>query len=322
MEVQTVVSLAGVTKRFGDMEAVEDLSLQVTPGQIFGLIGPSGCGKTTTIRLIVGVLAPTEGEVRVLGSDPRRFSTRQREKIGYSPQGFFLYPTLTVLENVRFVARLFGVGWRQRRRRSREVLEFLELWDARDRMTRDCSGGMQRRLELACALVHDPTLLFVDEPTAGLDPVLRGKIWDFLHDLRERGTTVFVTTQLIEEIQHCDTVAIMNQGHLAALDTPNGLRRQAIRGEKVEVEVRDSDRVSLSQLRALEGVTTAHWVGDVLEAIVDDASRAVPAITQALNAGGDNVEAVREVVPSFDEVFMKIVNQQQSGAEQKVDVRA
>lgn len=308
MAVTAVVRVAGVSKAFAGAEAVSDLSMDVAEGQIFGLIGPSGSGKTTTIRLLVGVLAPDRGEIQVMGSDPRHFSTRQRERIGYSPQGFFLYPTLTVMENVYFVAGLFGVGWRKRRRRAREVLQLLELWEARTRLTRHLSGGMQRRLELACALVHDPTLLFVDEPTAGLDPVLRDKIWQFLRLLRSQGTTVFVTTQLIEEIQHCDNVAIMNLGHLAALGSPEALRREAMQGEVVELETGDVTQEGLRAVRAQPGVHNLRWTDSGrLQVVVDDASHAAPAVTQALDAAGSTVTAVREYVPSFDEVFKRIV---------------
>jgi len=304
----SVATLAGVSKKFDHTEAVADLSLDVAQGQIFGLIGPSGCGKTTTIRMMLGVLVPDDGEVRVMGSDPRHFSTRQREQIGYSPQGFFLYPTLTVKENLRFVAGLFGVGWLRRRRRIPEVLRLLELTDARNRLTRNLSGGMQRRLELACALVHDPTLLFVDEPTAGLDPVLRATIWEFLRHLRSEGTTVFVTTQLIEEIQHCDNVAIMNHGKLAALGSPDALRREAMQGEVVEVVVENVTQEGLTGVRGIDGVRAVRWTDDGdLRVMVDNASRATPAITQALSAAGADVSAVREYLPSFDEVFTRIV---------------
>jgi len=304
-----VAELIDVSKGFGDAEAVRDLSLSVRGGQIFGLIGPSGCGKTTTIHLLVGVLAPTKGQIRVMGSDPRRFTTFQRERIGYTPQGFFLYPTLTVKENVRFVASLFGVGFFTRRRRAKQVLTFLELWDARNRLTRHLSGGMQRRLELACALIHDPTLLFVDEPTTGLDPVLREKIWEYLRTLRSQGKTVFVTTQLIEEIQHCDTVAIMNRGRLVATGSPDALRQQAMGGEVVEVEADGVTQEDLLKLRSLPGIQRVQWTNEgALRVTVDDAASATPAITAVLQQGGDRVAAVREFVPSFDEVFKQIVS--------------
>ena len=309
-----VALMQGVTKRFDGTEAVRRLDLAVPGGQVFGLIGPSGCGKTTTIRLLVGALKPTEGTVRVMGADPTRFTTRQRERIGYSAQEFFLYPTLTVIENVRFCAGLYGVGWLKRRKRARTVLRFLEIWEARKRMTRNLSGGMKRRLELACALVHSPSLLFVDEPTAGLDPLLREKIWDYLQTLRSQGTTVFVTTQLIGEVQHCDTVAILDKGHVAAIGTPGDLRRQAIGGETVEVEAEDVTQENVAALRRLPIVLAVRWNEDntALRLTVEDAASAAPAITQTLQRQGHEVAAVREYVPTFDEVFKKIVS---NGAE-------
>ncbi len=170
-DVAIVVDRA--TKRFGSLVALQDLTLTVPFGTTLGVIGPSGAGKTTTIRLMTGGIAPTAGQVRVLGENPRRFRRQTRERIGYMPQQFVLYPDLTAQENVGFVASLFGMLWRRRRDRVRAVLELVDLWDARGRRASELSGGMQRRLELACALVHDPALLFLDEPTAGIDPLLQ-----------------------------------------------------------------------------------------------------------------------------------------------------
>lgn len=308
VQAEPVVRLAELTKKFGDKTVVDRLTMSVAPGQIYGLIGPSGCGKTTTIRLLLGVLAPTAGEIRVLGVDPRRFTTRHRERIGYTPQGFFLYPTLTVEENANFVARLFGVGWRQRRRRVPEVLKFLEIWEARRRLARDISGGMQRRLTLACALIHEPPLLFVDEPTAGLDPVLREKIWDHLRQLRDRGTTIFVTTQYIDEAAYCDTVAVMNQGRLAAVGSPQELRQRAMGGDVVEVEAEPVTREDIVALRKLAGVHAVQWTDSgALRVMVEDTAPAIPLIAQLLQERGANVNSLDPYTPSFDEVFMKIV---------------
>ena len=164
-----------VTMRFDDQLAVASISLVVPAGTILGLIGPSGAGKTTTIRLLTGALTPTSGTIRVLGEEPRAFRRQTRERLGYMPQSFTLYPDLTVRENVDFVGSLFGMMFPRRRRRTREVLGLLDLWDVRNRRAGRLSGGMQRRLELACALVHDPALLFLDEPTAGIDPLLRAQ---------------------------------------------------------------------------------------------------------------------------------------------------
>jgi ABC-2 type transport system ATP-binding protein len=282
---------------------------------VFGLIGPSGCGKTTTIRMLLGVLTPTSGSVSVMGKDPAHFGTTERERIGYTPQGFFLYPTLTVEENVRFVAGLFGMGWLQRRKRIRDVLEFFELGDVRKRMASKLSGGMKRRLQLACALVHRPTLLFVDEPTSGLDPVLRTKIWELLRSLRDQGVTVFVTTQYIDEIEHCDNVAILDHGRLVAIGTPEALRRKAVGGELVEVQADNVSREAVMALRELPAVKGIRWTdAGAMRVVVEDAASATPAITETLQERGQVVEAVRPVIASFDDVFKRIV-----GAEERRD---
>jgi ABC-2 type transport system ATP-binding protein len=311
MPVEPIVELQQASKVFGQTVAVNRISLAIAPGQVFGLIGPSGCGKTTTIRMLLGILQPTSGTVSVMGSDPVHFSTRQREQIGYTPQGFFLYPTLTVMENLRFVAGLFGMSWRARRQRSREVLEFLELWDARHRLASKLSGGMMRRLELACAMVHSPSLLFVDEPTSGLDPVLRTRIWDLLRTLRDRGVTVFVSTQYIDEIAHCDNVGVLDRGQLVAVGTPAALRRKAVGGEVVEVKADNVSREAVTALRQLPDVKTVRWTnGGALQVVVEDAASATPTITEALQRRGEVVEAVRPVEASFDDVFKHIVGRE------------
>ena len=303
-----IVELKQASKSFGEGVAVDRLTMAIAPGQVFGLIGPSGCGKTTTIRLLLGVLQPTSGEVSVMGQDPKRFTSRQREQIGYTPQGFFLYPTLTVYENVRFVASLFGMGWRRRRRRIRDVLTFLELWDARRRLASKLSGGMKRRLELACALVHEPKLIFVDEPTAGLDPLLRAKIWDLLRNLRDQGVTAFVSTQYIDEIEHCDNVGILDAGRLVAIGSPESLRRRAVGGEVVEVDASDLSREAVLALRQLPEVKSLRWTDGGLRMVVEDAAMATPTITETLHERGQTVEAVRPVIASFDDVFKRIVH--------------
>lgn len=300
----------GVIKKFGDRPVVTGLDLVVPRGVIFGMIGPSGCGKTTIIRLLLGVLAPSAGEMRVLGTPPAQFTTRLRAKIGYTPQGFTLYPTLTVQENARFVGGLYGIGWFRRRRRVREVLTFLELWDARNRLARDISGGMQRRLSLACALLHRPDLLFVDEPTAGLDPMLRAKIWDYLRSLAKQGATVVVTTQYIDEAVYCDTVAVLHRGHVAAIGTPDALRERAMGGDALDVELPAYTRESVLALWAVPEVRAVEPHGPgLLRVFVDDLARATPAVTRLFDSQGVPVTAIRPWTPGFDEVFMKIVEQ-------------
>src|SRR6476661_2927513 len=300
------VVMDAVTKRFGSDTAVDQLSLTVPFGTILGVIGPSGAGKTTVMRLLTGALSPTSGSARVLGEDPRSFSRPTRERIGYMPQSFMLYPDLTTRENVDFVASLFGMLWRGRHRRTREVLQLVDLWDVRGRRSGALSGGMQRRLELACALVHDPALLFLDEPTAGIDPMLRARVWEELHRLRDSGRTLLVTTQYVNEAESCDMVALIANGRLLALATPDGLRREAVGGDVVIVET--AALFDGEQLNGLPFVRHVRQDGSrQLTVVVDDAGTAMPDVVEAVKSRSGEVVSAREERPSFDDVFAALV---------------
>lgn len=306
MDLTPAVSVEGVSQRFGDDLAVDDISLIVDPGTILGIIGPSGAGKTTTVRMLTGALAPTDGQIRVMGEDPLHFRRQTRERIGYMPQQFALYPDLTARENVDFVASLFGVLWRTRHRRTREVLQLLELWDVRGREAGRLSGGMQRRLELASALVHDPWLLFLDEPTAGIDPLLRATIWTELHRLRDDGRTLLVTTQYVNEAEECDAVALISDGRLIANGTPADLRRQAIGGDVVTIET--TQPFDASALRSLPTILRVEQPSpQELRATVADAATALPEVVEAVTTRGGEVVSAAEARPSFDEVFAILV---------------
>lgn len=276
------------------------------PGTILGIVGPSGAGKTTVVRMITGGVDPTEGEVRVLGEDPRRFRRRTRERIGYMPQLFTLYPDLTADENVDFVASLFGMLLPRRRRRVGEVLRLVELSGARGRRAGQLSGGMQRRLELACALVHEPDLLLLDEPTAGIDPILRQAIWSELARLKADGRTILVTTQYLTDAESCDMVALVTDGRLVALDTPTHLRRRAAGGDVIEVTTESPFDPEVLVGRA--GITGAVSTGlRTFRLIVDDAGLAMPEIDDLVEEASGRVAAAREVHLSFDEVFAGLV---------------
>ncbi|MGI8703812.1 MAG: ATP-binding cassette domain-containing protein [Candidatus Limnocylindrales bacterium] len=308
--------MEGVTRKFGDVTAVDDLSFTVRRGTILGLIGPSGSGKTTTIRLLTGAVEPTQGRVRVLGEEPRRFRRRTRERIGYMPQSFVLYPDLTAEENVDFMGSLFGMLYPRRRRRITEILKLVDLWDARKRRASELSGGMQRRLELACALVHDPDLLFLDEPTAGIDPLLRQSVWAELRRLRDEGRTLLLTTQYVGEAEYCDAVALLATGQLIALATPEELRRRALGGEVIEVETTGTfDGAALGRLA---GVTDVRQRGprDLL-IVAENAGEATPLVLDAITEAGGDVASSREYRPTFDEVFAELVSRHrhQSGQE-------
>jgi ABC-2 type transport system ATP-binding protein len=298
--------LDDATVQFDDQLAVDHISFSVPAGTILGLIGPSGAGKTTTIRLLTGALEPTTGSVTVLGENPRSFRRQTRNRIGYMPQSFTLFPDLTCRENVDLAGSLFGMLFRSRGRRTREALELVDLWDVRGRRANRLSGGMQRRLELACALVHDPSLLFLDEPTASLDPLLRERIWQELHRIRRDGRTIVVTTQYLNEAEACDQVGLINEGRLVALAPPDDLRRQAVGGDVLEVET--TAMFDGEQLRDLPVIREVRQLGPRrLRITVDDAGTATPDVVGAVERLGGEVSSAREERPSFDEIFARLV---------------
>jgi ABC-2 type transport system ATP-binding protein len=306
-----VVDVHDILMTFGDVTALAGLSLDVRPGTILGVIGPSGAGKTTLVRLLTGAIKPGRGRIRVFGEDPRKFRRQTRERIGYMPQLFTLYRDLTAGENVDFVASLYGLLWWRRRRRVREVLGLVELWDARKRRASQLSGGMQRRLELACALVHEPALLFLDEPTGGIDPILRGRIWEELHRLRDAGRTLIVTTQYVTEAEECDSVALVAEGRLIAHDAPDDLRRGAVGGDLIDIEMAgDVDLAAFESIKVIKGLRQLDR--RTVRATVDDGATATPAIVDAITSAGGEVRATSTAQPSFDEVFAILVERHRS----------
>src|SRR5512141_177378 len=278
-----VVEAQDLTKVFGEDIAVQSLNMQVPRGTIFGFVGPSGCGKTTTVRLLTGIYKPTSGTLNVLGKNPADFLDSDREKIGYLIQQFVLYPDLTVWENLNFAASFYGVGI-FRGRHLKRLLDFVELAGDKNKLARDLSGGMKRRLSLAAALVHKPELLFLDEPTAGIDPILRRKFWDYFKELQAEGRTLFITTQYVGEAAFCDLVGVMYKGRLLMVETPENLRKKAFGGEIVSIKtsewVRYENRKKLEALPFVRGKIRV--INDQeMELVVDEASTAMPALIEA-----------------------------------------
>ncbi len=303
----SIIRAESLAKRFGDLVAVEDVTLEVEAGTIFGFIGPSGAGKTTTIRMLTGAYKPSEGEAMVLDERPHEFTLATKSRIGYLPQLSVLYPDLTIWENLSFAASIYGMGVGRRRALER-ILELVELEEHRDTRLADASGGQQRRLALASTLVHDPELLFLDEPTGGVDPVLRKKFWDRFRELQERGRTMFVTTQYVGEAQYCDLVGFVDQNRLVTVDTPDGLRRRAFGGDLVEIQfARAIPEGLISELESLARVHSVRRLdGRSLRLIVDEAAHEVTALIDHLRSKGVEFESIEERVPSFDDVFLEL----------------
>jgi ABC-2 type transport system ATP-binding protein len=303
---------------FGTETVLKGVDLAVEESEIFGLIGPSGAGKSTLIRTCTGYLEPSEGEVKVFERPPTAFRASDRRRIGFMPQDFVLYRELSVRQNLNFVAGLYGLKLFKRRRLVREALEFVELWDHRRKAAAKISGGMQRRLQLAAAIVHEPELLFVDEPTANLDPVLRRKFWDEFKALRDRGRTIFVTTQYVGEAEACDRVGFLSGGKLAAVGTPQELRREAFGGELVEL-VLGGEPTHLGD--ALGVLEKAGHVAEVrgeevsgasisrVRLAVVDAGVELPRLFEGLRSVGADVRSVDALTPPFDEVFIRLVSE-------------
>jgi ABC-2 type transport system ATP-binding protein len=306
---ENVVETQDLTITFGKDIAVQPLNMQVPRGTIFGFVGPSGCGKTTTVRLLTGFYKPTSGTLRVLGKNPADFLKSDREKIGYLIQQFVLYPELTIWENLNFAASLFGVGvfrWRH----LNKLLDFVELKGDKHKLARDLSGGMKRRLSLAAALVHKPELLFLDEPTAGIDPILRRKFWDYFKELQADGHTLFITTQYVGEAAFCDLVGVMYEGRLLMIETPDGLRRRAYGGDVIGI--RTDEEIRFEHRQQLESLPFVHGKVKIIndqeiEVIVDDASLAVTLLLGWFQAQKLTVSMMEQKSPSFDDVFIRLI---------------
>lgn len=307
---EPVITARGLRREFGTEVALEELDLAIPRGLIFGFIGPSGCGKTTAVRLLAGIDAPTAGSASVLGHRTEDFDGDLRARIGYMPQASVQFPNLSVQANMSFVASLYGLPLR-RSRIIGDVLKQTELYEHRRKTVRNLSGGMRRRLALSAALVHDPEVLFLDEPTAGIDPVLRRTLWDHFEHLRDQGRTLFVTTQYVNEALYCDRVGILAEGRLIADGRPSELRRQALGGDVIElITEADLDGVSVTRLCEVEGVSDVRRVsGREHHLIVDEASSRLPDIQECCAANSIEVEALREVQSSFDDVFAILVKQ-------------
>ena len=295
-----------LTKRFGDLCAVDRLTLTVTPGELFGLVGSDGAGKTTTMRMLAGVMDPSSGTARVLGHDATREAEQMRERIGYMSQRFGLYQDLTVLENLHFYADIFGLARKGREEAVSRLLAFSNLTPFKKRQAGNLSGGMKQKLGLACALIHTPEVLFLDEPTNGVDPVSRRDFWRILYQLLREGVTIFVTTAYLDEAERCHRVGLIHKGRLLACDTPKQLRT-LIQGSILELRTTDA-RQTARLLRSRLSNSTVGLFGDRVHLATPTPDQAREQAAVILRNSGIELQSIRVIEPSLEDVFVSVMN--------------
>jgi len=302
---KTAIRATGLIKRFGPLVAVDNLSLEVARGEAFALVGPDGAGKTTTMRLLCGIMDPDGGRAEVLGFDTVRESERIKESIGYMPQRFGLYDDLTVAENISFYADIYRVPRAERQRRMAELLEFSNLSQFQSRPAAKLSGGMRQKLGLVCALIHTPDLLFLDEPTFGVDPLSRRDFWQILHQLLETGITIFVSTSYLDEAERAHRVGLIHRGTLLIAGTPRKVKA-AFEGELLEVWTPNLPAAK----RLLTGHSLARQVlatGDRLMVVVEDKEAALGPLEESLKEAGLTGIRIVPAEPTLEELFVQIV---------------
>lgn len=302
------ISTDNLTKRFGDLTAVDRLTLSVAAGELFGLVGSDGAGKTTTMRMLTGIMDPSEGTARVMGRHTVRESEGLKEEIGYMSQRFGLYPDLTVMENLHFYADIYGLPRRGRDEKINRLLAFSNLTPFGKRLAGNLSGGMKQKLGLACALIHTPKVLFLDEPTNGVDPVSRRDFWRILYQLLREGVTVFVATAYLDEADRCNRVGLIHRGKLLACDTPDNLKG-LMRGTILEV-LTPSPRQAAQLLRERLERESVGIFGDRLHVMTRNATETGTAIEAILRGEGVPLQSLRPIEPSLEDVLVSVLTEE------------
>lgn len=308
----SAIKATGLRRTFGELVAVDTLDLDVTAGEIFGLVGPDGAGKTTTMRMLTGILPPTAGTARVAGFDVVRDAEPLKEHIGYMSQRFGLYPDLTVTENIEFYADIYGVPVRGRAAKVEELLGFSNLTPFKQRLAGNLSGGMKQKLGLACALIHTPRVLFLDEPTNGVDPVSRRDFWRILYQLVRDGVTIFVSTAYLDEAERCNRLALLHQGRLLGVGTPREVK-QLMPGTLLEVRSSAPRRTAALLRDKLTGASVGLF-GDRVHITTHDAAGTEQVARSLLAEAGFEVMSIRPIAPSLEDVFVAVLAQPEAAA--------
>lgn len=300
------VVVKDLEKRFGSFVAVNHVSFEVKRGEIFGFLGPNGAGKSTTIRMLCGILAPSGGSGTVAGLDIRTQQEQIKSNIGYMSQKFSLYEDLTVEENIDFYSGIYLIAPEKKQARKDWVLHMAGLEDHRHSLTRTLSSGWKQRLSLGCAILHEPPVIFLDEPTSGVDPISRRKFWDLIYDLAGKGVTVFVTTHYMDEAEYCDRIGLIYRGELIAIGSPATLKTETMKEEVIEL-LCDRPQDAMALIEQLPEIKDAALFGRGLHILAQDATMAISAITKALQEGHCTVDRLEKIVPSMEDVFVSLI---------------
>lgn len=299
--MDTVIKIENLKKSYGNISAVKDISLTVGKGEMFGLVGPDGAGKTTTIRIMCGLLSPDDGKVNILELDVIKNRKEVQNQIGYLSQKFSLYGDLTIDENIEFFADIHGVkNYKERRN---ELLAFTRLTPFRNRLAENLSGGMKQKLALACSLIHKPKILFLDEPTTGVDPVSRRDFWKILSDLQQDGITIFMTTPYLDEAERCNRVALMHQGKIISIDTPKKIKESI---NKKTLEIISNDIRSSYKILSDSGIE-AQIFGDRINIMIDNYDVEYPSIEKILSSENIRIISKKLIQPSLENVFIHLI---------------
>jgi len=307
-KTEHVVVVTDLEKKFGNFTAVNRISLNVSKGEIFGFLGPNGAGKSTTIKILCGILAPSSGTAMVAGFDVGREPEKVKTNIGYMSQKFSLYDDLTVEENINFYSGIYCIPDNMKEERKQWVLKMAGLQEHRNSTCKILSSGWKQRLALGCAIVHEPPILFLDEPTSGVDPISRRQFWDIIYQLSEKGVTIFVTTHFMEEAEYCDRIGLIYRGELIALGTPSELKTNLMHEDVLEVQC-DRPQEAIESIEKIPGIKETALFGNGLHVVSSSAASVTPMIRDSLTRQGFKPILVEQIVPSLEDVFVSMIEE-------------
>ena len=310
--MEYAIEVINMTKRFGDFVAVDDASFKVKKGEVFGFLGPNGSGKTTVIRMLMGLITPTSGTGKVLGLDVSKDSEEIRQHIGYMSQKFSLYEDLTVEENLDFYAGVYGVSKSDLKKRKLEILEMADLVGREKMLTSNLSGGWKQRLALGCSIIHNPEILFLDEPTGGVDPIARRHFWELIYDLSHKGVTILVTTHYMDEAEQCNNIGVLYYGRILSIDTPKNMREKIIKGDILKLKADDTLR-AIELLDQKDGVKDSSVYGAGIQ-ILTESDYPPEEIEAYLKENKIKTNHIQKVRPSLEDVFVFLVEEENQKA--------